>query len=226
MNALGWVLIASGAALLYAFAKGRIIDEDGNFVLNETVIELFTGLATGDETKLDSGTIMPGGIGAPTVPPEYSAIVAETPGDDTGASEPGSEPDAFAPAGSKGRAILAAAKRRGNAARGYRWAATGPSWYDCSGLVWRAIQDVDKGAKGLPRFIVGTMRVGGWRKRFRPVTTPVVGDIVYWGPNVHVGIVAGTDTFYSARNPRSGIGTSKISTFNRAIRPKYLRYVA
>lgn len=208
MNTFGWLLIAGGAALIWAAATDRVFDEDGTFILPQSLTDLFTAAVTGDTSGLKpaSGT----GIGAATP----AVVVAE--------QLPGSAdtPTAIQPAGD----ILGAAKRLGGVAKGYRWAATGPAYYDCSGLVWQAVRTAHPKLRGLPRFIVGTMRVGPWRKHFTPISTPAVGDIVYWGPNQHVGIVDGPGTFYSARNPRSGIGTSRIDGFLSS-KPKFLRFV-
>lgn len=111
--------------------------------------------------------------------------------------------------------ILAAALKRGTAAKGYRWTATGPDYYDCSGLMWRACQDV--GVYNGPRFT--TYDVSNI-KNFSKVTTPVVNDLVVW-PTSHMGVVSGDDQYYSARSRKSGIGYAKISAHPG--KPVYLR---
>lgn len=112
--------------------------------------------------------------------------------------------------------IAAAAIKRGNAAKGYRWTATGPDYYDCSGLMWRACQDVKlyTGA----RFTTFNAESA---TKFSRVTTPAKGDLVVW-PTHHMGVVTGDDQFYSARSVRSGIGFTTISGF-RKDNPIYLR---
>lgn len=104
---------------------------------------------------------------------------------------------------------------------GYRWGATGPEYYDCSGLIWRAARNV--GAYTGGRFTTSTFHAAssGWVER---TNSPKVGDIVLW-PGKHIGIYAGTDSLYSARSVAKGIGYSSISGdtdyFNSA--PEYWR---
>lgn len=119
--------------------------------------------------------------------------------------------------GSIGKAAMA----RGDKAKGYRWTATGPDYYDCSGLMWRACQDA--GVFTGPRFTTAT--VGGL-KAFERVTAPQIDDLVVWVPlykTGHMGVVVGDDKFYSARSRASGIGTSTISTWKGGVKPFYLR---
>lgn len=119
------------------------------------------------------------------------------------------------PAGATG--ILAAAMKRGEAAKGYRWTATGPDYYDCSGLMWRACQDA-KVYDG-PRFV--THNVANL-KAFVRVDDPRVGDMVVW-PTHHMGVVTGKNKYYSAMSVKSGIGESTISGYGKPhifIRPR------
>jgi cell wall-associated NlpC family hydrolase len=118
---------------------------------------------------------------------------------------------------SRGAAMVSTATALGSSAKGYVMTATGPNYYDCSGLVWRTVQKL--GYKG-SRF---TTRDIQSRQGFVKVTTPAVGDIVLW-PGHHMGIMTGQDRMYSARNPRKGIGTTTISGFRKE-RPIYIRYV-
>lgn len=105
--------------------------------------------------------------------------------------------------------------RLGTAAKGYRWTATGPDYYDCSGLVWRACKNL--GIYTGPRFTTSTVSS---IKGFNRVTTPSVGDIVVW-PGDHMGVVAGDNRYYSARSRKSGIGYSTITGHGGT--PRYLR---
>lgn len=120
--------------------------------------------------------------------------------------------------------ILAAARTLGSKAKGYRFGAAGPDYYDCSGLVYKAVQTV--GYSG-PRFYTATVQaMPGFAKLDPGSDPPRVDDIVLW-PGHHMGIVSGTDTFYSARSPKSGIAEAKISTFgpsNGWGQPIYLRF--
>jgi hypothetical protein len=121
----------------------------------------------------------------------------------------------------------------GEHAKGYRWTATGPDYYDCSGLMWRAAQGI--GYKG-SRFTTASLPS---RKEFKRISAPgmqgpgvaaaSINDVVLWPPGSggvtgHMGVITGPDKFYSARSVRSGIGESKISTFRKTT-PRYYRYV-
>lgn len=120
--------------------------------------------------------------------------------------------------------VAMAAAIRGSKAKGYRFGATGPDYYDCSGLMWRACQDV--GFKG-GRFTTFTI---GANKSFRKISAPNaavqgpgvggssvtadVGDLVVW-PTHHMGVIVSPDVFYSARNPQAGISTAHIKGFRK-----------
>lgn len=119
--------------------------------------------------------------------------------------------------------ISLAAITLGQKAKGYRWAASGPDYYDCSGLMWRAVQAI--GYTG-GRFSTGDIP---HLSAFKRVSTPTLDDIVLWpagsgGVTGHMGVIVGTDQFYSARSPRSGIGVSPVSSFRKTT-PEYYRYV-
>lgn len=104
--------------------------------------------------------------------------------------------------------LVAECMRLGNAAKGYRLGATGPDYYDCSGLVWRAMRNL--GIYGGPRFtthvFAGVAKAKGWEK----VSTPSAGDVVLW-PMKHMGVATGGDGMYSARSTAKGINASSIS---------------
>lgn len=94
----------------------------------------------------------------------------------------------------------------GQAAKGYRLGATGPDYYDCSGLVWQAMKQ--QGSYTGPRFTTFTFArqtAGDVTK----VTTPAVGDIVLW-PAHHMGVVSGPGKMFSAMSPGAGIGFGDI----------------
>jgi len=126
--------------------------------------------------------------------------------------------------------ISGAALRRGQAAKGYRWAATGPDYYDCSGLMWRSAQDC--GFKGA-RFTTATVRFakqmieipapGTMGPFVGNVTAATVNDLIVWTAG-HMGVITKPGYFYSARSVHSGIGESKIEGFEAGPR-KYYRLV-
>jgi cell wall-associated NlpC family hydrolase len=116
------------------------------------------------------------------------------------------------------------AMKLGEAAKGYRWAAAGPDYYDCSGLMYRAAQKA--GYQG-PRFFTGSVAaMPGMQKLASTgmgVSQVTHGDLVVW-PGHHMGVVTGNNRFYSALNPRVGMGERNINGFRKES-PIYLRFV-
>ena len=86
----------------------------------------------------------------------------------------------------------------------YVWGATGPSAYDCSGLVMAAARKL---GVSLPHYS------GSQYAATVPVSHPQPGDLVFFGKggSAHVGGYMGKDTYYSAQSPSAGIGVGKIS---------------
>lgn len=113
-----------------------------------------------------------------------------------------------APAGVADNALLNEVMRLGNAANGYRLGSTGPSYFDCSGLVWRAMRNL--GIYNGPRFTTSTFATIANKQGWVQVDTPAVGNIVLW-PTHHMGVSTGGDGMYSARSKSKGIGESTIS---------------
>lgn len=95
----------------------------------------------------------------------------------------------------------------GQNSRGYALGAEGPTYYDCSGLVWRAAKSL--GIYNGPRFTTSNFKsiAKGWAHK---VGTPKPGDIVLW-PTHHMGVYVGNNKMYSARSPSKGVGYSSIS---------------
>ena len=91
------------------------------------------------------------------------------------------------------------AEARSHLGARYRWAAEGPTYFDCTGLVLRSFADAGIVAK-----------VGGWKSRsayamyqyFRRngLTSKVgrPGDVVIWGGGSHAGIYLGSGLAISA----------------------------
>ena len=114
-------------------------------------------------------------------------------------------------------AVSAAAVALGKTAKGYRFGASGPDYYDCSGLMWKATRKAGVYTGG--RFTTWTI---GGNAAFGKVSSPVVGDLVVW-PTHHMGVVTGKNQFYSAKNSRDGIGYATISTWRNGESPVYMR---
>jgi len=195
MSTIGWVFILIGVLIIRQVAKGRVLNT------MEDLSDAFLAIVSGDSQGLTGVVTRTGDYNQPS-----QAVINE----------------GAAPAqGIANAKLLDAAVALGNSAKGYRWAATGPNYYDCSGLVYRAAQRVGYTGRRFTTADVDDV------KSFQPVDKPSNGDVVVWlagqgGTTGHMGVVSGSDMFYSARSVRSGIGYSKISTFRKA-RPHYLR---
>lgn len=196
MNTLGYLFILIAILLIRQVFKGRVT------YLGKDLADTFTAVTSGDTDALSEILTRTGDSNIAN----QATIVGH---------------DSPVPTNPNG-GLAAAAIRRGQVAKGYRWAATGPDYYDCSGLMWRACQDM--GYKG-PRFSTETVRSG---KGFTVVDKGTVNDMVLWpagsgGVTGHMGVITGDNKFYSARSVKSGIGYADISTFRKAA-PIYVRY--
>ena len=90
----------------------------------------------------------------------------------------------------------------------YVWGATGPSAYDCSGLVMAAARKL---GVSLPHYS------GSQYAATVPVSHPRPGDLVFFGKggSAHVGGYMGKDTYYSAQSPSAGIEIGRASCRER-----------
>jgi hypothetical protein len=88
--------------------------------------------------------------------------------------------------------------------------------YDCSGLVWAALKSMGK--YNGSRFTAGNFPSVA-SKFSEKVNSPQPGDIVRW-PD-HIGVVTGTDRYYSALNRNAGIKEDAIH--NHKGTPTYYR---
>lgn len=119
--------------------------------------------------------------------------------------------------------LMGAVETLGSKARGYRLGATGPDYYDCSGLVWRAMRDtgIYKGSRFTTSTFANVAKGQGWKM----VTAPMAGDVVLWSGK-HMGIATGGDGMYSARSSKMtpNIGPSTISGDSSVFgKPLYFR---
>jgi hypothetical protein len=211
MGTLGWLFILVALLLVRQVSRGRVMN------LGKDLSDTFIAIASGDSDALGEILARTGDSSSPT---QASLTIAVGPAPSAN----------IRPA----RGLLAAAVRRGTAAKGYRWASAGPDYYDCSGLIYRACTDL--GYTG-PRFSTASVRSVKGMKVISSAATQGPGlawgpaqpnDIVLWpagsgGATGHMGVVSGPDQFYSARSTKSGIGYAKISTW-RNTKPIYLRY--
>lgn len=208
MNTIAWIFILAAVLIARSVAKGRALN------LPQDLSDAFQAIIRGNYDDL--------------------AAVANRSGDSNAYSEP---------SGIAGQSVSGAvagqisqlqkslntnvaywAYQLGQAAKGYRFGAAGPDYYDCSGLMYRAVQHV--GYKG-PRFWTGSVAMMPGMKRIADPTLGVsnvtTGDLVVW-PGHHMGVVVGQNKFYSALNPRAGIAERSIEGFRKGEKPIYLRF--
>jgi cell wall-associated NlpC family hydrolase len=220
MSTIGWLLIFLAVYLFRAVMKGQAFDQEGNFTLPQNIEAEFTALVTGDTSKIaELDSTPPAGLNmiTKTTGPDAST---STSGED-GAADPAAMLTASVSGSGGGSSALLTNMRKLGNGKPYVFGASGPGSYDCSGLVWAAMRKTYPDYKG-GRFTTYTMTKGGNAKYFKK-TSPHVGAIVLW--ESHVGVVSGDGVFYSARNPRSGIGESKIAGFMpREPAPTYWEY--
>lgn len=206
MNTLGWIFILCAGLMVRAVSKGRVMN------IGEDLSDAFLAIVSGKTDDL-AGVLSRDGDSDSA---SYFEVGQEVGKQLTSIQE------------NLGKNIAYAAVELGQKAKGYRWTATGPDYYDCSGLIWRASQKV--GFKG-PRFTTSTILMSKGFHKLDGLPTldnvgnsskAVIGDIVLW-PGHHMGVMTGANKMYSARNPRSGIGETSISGFRKE-RPIYVRY--
>lgn len=203
MSTLGWILILFGGLLIRQTYKGRVTN------LGEDLSDAFIAISSGDNKALTAVLARTGDNNIPNVTVPITPVVEGQVGTIIGQIEGSNLTNPT---------ILRSAKALGSAAKGYRFGASGPDYYDCSGLMWRACQKA--GFKGI-RFTTFTVQAAKGFNRI-PDSDRSLGDIVLW-PTHHMGVVSGDGLFYSARSPKSGIGETKIAGF-RTENPIYLRY--
>ena len=104
--------------------------------------------------------------------------------------------------GSSSSSLVNAMEKYG-ATNKYVYGAEGPSAFDCSGLVEYALKKL---GISFPR------TSGEQYAASKKVSTPKVGDLVFFGPkgSSHVGVYTGNGEFYSAENEKDGMGFSKV----------------
>jgi cell wall-associated NlpC family hydrolase len=192
MKTIAYLCILLALLIIRGVTKGRGITE-----LPGDLASMFTALVTSDQKGLAAVLARTGDANTPTVAAGSSAA----PGTATGTG---------------GTGLLANAQRLAAAAGNkYRWGATGPDAYDCSGLVWAAL-----GKPGL-RFTTYTFTTATHPTR---TTTPAPGDVVLW--TSHMGIVDGPGTMFSALNTKYGIIHSPISWGGSGQTPSYWKLAA
>lgn len=224
MNTLAWLFILAGILTARQVSRGRVMN------ISQDLGDAFIAMASGDTDALGEVLTRRGEDAAPTAADlaVYKLTQGVTEGLTTATDSIAQGiGNSFSDLANGVNNLAIVAVTLGSRAKGYRWAATGPDYYDCSGLMWRAAQGI--GFTG-HRFTTSTIQLSKQFKRISPpgmqgpgVIAATVNDVVVW-PTHHMGVITGVDKFYSARSVKSGIGESKISTFRNST-PVYYRYV-
>ena len=200
MRTLGWVAILFGGIILRLMSKGQSLKE-----IPKSLEEIIIGAVTADVPMIEHALSI---TGTTNDAPTYA-----TPGSAEGSN----------PSGTNGSQLLTEMHNLGGKATGYRFGATGPTYYDCSGLVWRAMKNT-RIYTGI-RFTTATFGPVAASRGFATRTIkPTTGDIVIWSRPIggHMGVVDGAGTFYGAQSSKSGIKSEKISGIREGA-PTYWR---
>ncbi len=186
-TAIGYLLIAVAILVIRQVAVGRTDELPGD--IRDFVVGLTTGdmAAVGEVSKRRGENVPASSLGDAGTPPiglqDYPGMSVRN--------------AAFA------RAVM----QLGDSARGYKWGAEGPDYYDCSGIIWAALRhaNIYRGS----RFT--TSSFPGIASNFAAqVSSPQPGDIVLWRGK-HMGVYIGNGDYYSARSVSKGIGVSDMS---------------
>jgi cell wall-associated NlpC family hydrolase len=91
--------------------------------------------------------------------------------------------------------------------------ATGPSTFDCSGLIWFTFHE-----NTMQDRIGGYRSVAGYYNWFKQrglvsKTKPKVGDLVVWGANQHVGFYIGDGKAISALTTKHGVSIHPVKGY-------------
>jgi len=211
VNTIAWLLILTAVIIMYRVAKGRAL------YLPEDLSDAFQAIIRGDYDSLAAALSRTG---------ESNQIsIGEVAGEGlAGALQSDAAGRLSAAQKNLNSNIAYWAYQLGRAAKGYRFGAAGPTYYDCSGLMYRACQKV--GYTG-PRFFTATVAASPGMHRLAStgmgISQVSPGDLVVW-PGHHMGVVVGQNRFYSALNPKAGIAERPIEGFRKGENPIYLRF--
>lgn len=220
MNTLGWVLILIAVLMARAVYKGRVMN------MGQDLSDAFLALVSSDTAQLKEVLSRTGDSNTPSVADfsqwvDLSKQVAPAVAVGNGVGSMVDQMEA-----KMNSSLVLAAAILGSKAKGYRWAANGPDYYDCSGLMWQAMKlaHLYSGT----RYNTDSFPKLAANNYYRVTGAAQLDDVVLWPLRVpyasgHMGVVTGTDKFYSARSIRTGLGESTISTF-RSYQPIYFRH--
>lgn len=142
-----------------------------------------------------------GRTGVTAAPAGFSGYSGSAPAGGPG-GDGGAQAIPYVQGNGTGADIIAAARK--HIGKPYIWGANGPSAFDCSGLVYYALNQA--GIK------IGDTTAAGYQKSGQPVTDPQPGDIVFFGqPATHVGIYVGDGQMIHAPRPGATVTQGQVS---------------
>lgn len=208
MRALGLLLALFSAYFYRAAFRGRAVND-----LATDTADILKAFISGDTDTAYEAFEREGTLswsGTDTTPVSQSAVSEEINSiSDTTSLIPGVK-------------TLAEMKRLGDLAKGYRLTATGPDYYDCSGLLYRAMKNL--GYYDGIRFSTRTFVVA-MGSRIERVDSPGIGIIILWPGHIAVGT---SDTQnYGALSVKQGIKSTTNAALTKAKgTPRYYRLKA
>jgi cell wall-associated NlpC family hydrolase len=206
MQPFGILAVLTSVLLIRQVAVGRAADTAGD--LRDILVSVVTGDLDGLGTVLSRHG---SDSGADTV---------------ASAPESGSTQYGKTPANTSSSSLLNEMVSLGEAAKGYRLGSEGPDYYDCSGLVWKAMKNL--GIYTGARFTTANF-VQKMGNKVTPTSSPATGDIVVWrnATHGHMGVVGLNGSIYSALSPSNGIGYQSEKDISNSIglTPSYYQIV-
>lgn len=188
MDTVGWVFILIAAFLARGVAKGRGI---ASFT---DVGDAFLAAVEFDPDKLKAVWERTGDGNSSDTTAANATTANAVNGNNVGAGD-----------------LLAEMHVLGASAKGYKWSKTGPTYYDCSGMVYAALKAL-KMYDG-PRFTTSTFPAVAGKIGYSKVSgTPQPSDIIHWSG--HMGVVSDSTHFYGAQSTKTGIRTDTISALD------------
>lgn len=192
MTGLAVITLMTGTEA--AFATSQVARQTTEPTSRHVALTAPVAPATLAERALSEAPVTDGATVDPTLDPTGDPVVS------TGTTRTAAGPTPTSTAGATAKvpasAIVVAFARSHLRAR-YRHDASGPSSFDCSGLMWRVFQEAGLGTKVTSRSARGiyvSYRSRGLASR----TNPQVGDLIVWGQGSHVGVYIGRGYAISA----------------------------
>ena len=216
MRTIGWVFILFAVWLLRAGLKGEILDDEGNFILGQSLSDTITALITGDTGALAELDAQQSGAGliAPNAPIEPTVYNAATPAaNGTGQGNV----DAFAGTGKRAEVVAAAKSFAGDKySQAKRWQ---HGFSDCSSFVGKALKKAGIKPPGIS--VVTSYRISKhWKLIGASQVQP--GDIAYTFH--HMVLMTGKGHGIGQQRPGVNVRSGSLRTLFGSDYPRFVRF--